>query len=275
MPVLGISKQKFQNVLGPCRRTLCTSRGQEYPSSIPPRDQCNARKILSSKCKASSFFSYGFALTRTYFGTIEPAAIGEPQRKRRLKIRSALVTSNSICSFAAHDFPYLPSFLFDFSVLILSCMSSMSHEPFSGTPWWNLRKQARGTRSHGWRGLPPWCSRLLSRGVASCAPPSRQASQVWRVICLFGKHQSPTSTTTKVQKSESSTNKKSRSHELRKSRNGKVLEIEKSKSFKFEKLKISKFRKSRGAEFEKSKNENDRIREVRNRESSEMEKSKS
>ena len=36
-----ISKQKFQNVLGPCRRTLCTSRGQEDPSSIPPRDQCS------------------------------------------------------------------------------------------------------------------------------------------------------------------------------------------------------------------------------------------
>ena len=92
-------------------------------------------KYYPKKCKASSLFSYGFALTRTYFGAIEPAAIGEPQRKRRLKIRSASVTSNSICSFGAHDFPYLPSFLFDFSVLILSCMSSMSHEPFSGTPW--------------------------------------------------------------------------------------------------------------------------------------------
>ena len=92
-------------------------------------------KYYPKKCKASSLFSYGFALTRTYFGAIEPAAIGEPQRKRRLKIRSASVTSNSICSLVAHDFPYLPSFLFDFSAVILSCMSASSHEPFSGTPW--------------------------------------------------------------------------------------------------------------------------------------------
>ena len=92
-------------------------------------------KYYPKKCRASSLFSYGFALTRTYFGAIEPAAIGEPQRKRRLKIRSASVTSNSICSLVAHDFPHLPSFLFDFSVVILSCMSAMSHEPFSGTPW--------------------------------------------------------------------------------------------------------------------------------------------
>ena len=91
--------------------------------------------LKKKKRNAPSLFSYGFALTRTYFGAIEPAAIGEPQRKRRLKIRSASVTSNSICSLVAHDFPYLPSFLFDFSVVILSCMSAMSHEPFSGTPW--------------------------------------------------------------------------------------------------------------------------------------------
>ena len=92
-------------------------------------------KYYPKKCKASSLFSYGFALTRTYFGAIEPAAIGEPQRKRRLKIRSASVTSNSICNLVAHDFPHLPSFLFDLSVVILSCMSAMSHEPFLGSLW--------------------------------------------------------------------------------------------------------------------------------------------
>ena len=40
-------------------------------------------KSYPQKCRASSLFSYGFALTRTCFGAIEPVAIGEPWIKLR------------------------------------------------------------------------------------------------------------------------------------------------------------------------------------------------
>ena len=50
------------------------------------------QKYYPKKCRASSLFSCGFAVTRLCLGVVERAAIGEPKRKLRLKIRSASVT---------------------------------------------------------------------------------------------------------------------------------------------------------------------------------------
>ena len=73
-----------------------------------------------------TLFSCGFALTRLCFGVVEPAAIVEPKRKLRLKIRSASVTPDS---------PLSPITIVCFVGCNFVVHVSYVHEPFSGTPW--------------------------------------------------------------------------------------------------------------------------------------------
>ena len=47
------------------------------------------QKYYPKKCRASSLFSCGFAVSRLCFGVVEPAAIGEPKRRPRSCVNSA------------------------------------------------------------------------------------------------------------------------------------------------------------------------------------------